>query len=273
MGHQNSHRSRRVRVLLEGGHALTLAPPVDFDLLADEIWTQTSGAPLIEFCDEAGRRSVLRKTAVVGLVGEEEIIAAYENMASSPPFELIEDFLAPAEYAEVLNYTIGCESKFEKSKVTSGRVGYRKSTVLFDTGLIYSLFIERLTDAWENLVSKNQFGGIRPDFEKCEIQITASGHEDFFRLHDDRSSAEARHREITFVYYYSSNSEAFFGGDLRLYNDTLNDFHLVQPINNSMILFPSRVQHEVLPVFVPSRAFRDSRFTINGWLRALNEGK
>ncbi|MBE9012911.1 2OG-Fe(II) oxygenase, partial [Pseudanabaenaceae cyanobacterium LEGE 13415] len=41
----------------------------------------------------------------------------------------------------------------------------------------------------------------------------------------------------------------------------------IQPINNSIIFFPSHFLHEVLPVSCPSRQFADSRFTLNGWIR------
>jgi Rps23 Pro-64 3,4-dihydroxylase Tpa1-like proline 4-hydroxylase len=33
-----------------------------------------------------------------------------------------------------------------------------------------------------------------------------------------------------------------------------------------LLLFPSTNDHEVLPVRVPTGAFADSRFTINGWI-------
>ncbi|MGB8690572.1 MAG: proline hydroxylase, partial [Microcoleus sp.] len=33
------------------------------------------------------------------------------------------------------------------------------------------------------------------------------------------------------------------------------------------VFFLSRYMHEVLPVSCPSKAFADSRFTINGWVR------
>jgi Rps23 Pro-64 3,4-dihydroxylase Tpa1-like proline 4-hydroxylase len=32
------------------------------------------------------------------------------------------------------------------------------------------------------------------------------------------------------------------------------------------VFFPSQSEHEILPVRVPSRAFGDGRFTVNGWI-------
>jgi Rps23 Pro-64 3,4-dihydroxylase Tpa1-like proline 4-hydroxylase len=38
------------------------------------------------------------------------------------------------------------------------------------------------------------------------------------------------------------------------------------PPQNSIVFFPSSYLHEVMPVSCPSRAFADSRLTVNGWL-------
>jgi Rps23 Pro-64 3,4-dihydroxylase Tpa1-like proline 4-hydroxylase len=46
-----------------------------------------------------------------------------------------------------------------------------------------------------------------------------------------------------------------------------DSYQAVEPRNNSIVFFLSRYLHEVLPVSCPSKAFADSRFTINGWVR------
>jgi Rps23 Pro-64 3,4-dihydroxylase Tpa1-like proline 4-hydroxylase len=38
------------------------------------------------------------------------------------------------------------------------------------------------------------------------------------------------------------------------------------PQQNQIVFFPCSVLHEITPVECPSRAFADSRFTLNGWL-------
>ncbi len=78
-----------------------------------------------------------------------------------------------------------------------------------------------------------------------------------------------------------SNQEpkAFSGGELLLYNSKIENnlyvnaesFTKIEPRNNSIVFFLSRCMHEVLPVNCKSKAFADSRFTINGWVRrAIN---
>lgn len=45
-----------------------------------------------------------------------------------------------------------------------------------------------------------------------------------------------------------------------------DSYRTLTPEHNTLSVFPSWANHEVLPVIVPSGAFEDSRFTINGWL-------
>jgi Rps23 Pro-64 3,4-dihydroxylase Tpa1-like proline 4-hydroxylase len=40
----------------------------------------------------------------------------------------------------------------------------------------------------------------------------------------------------------------------------------INPDTDAMVVFPSWLRHEVLPVHVPSGAWLDRRFTINCWL-------
>ena len=76
------------------------------------------------------------------------------------------------------------------------------------------------------------------------------------------------------MYYLRDRPDAFFGGALRLYNVWKGSASKgapglveIEPEDNMLVVFPSSVLHEVLPTFVPSGAWLDSRFTINGWMR------
>jgi asparagine synthetase B (glutamine-hydrolysing) len=40
----------------------------------------------------------------------------------------------------------------------------------------------------------------------------------------------------------------------------------IEPIHNSLLMFPSWAPHEVMPVNCPSQRFIDSRFAINCWV-------
>ena len=108
-----------------------------------------------------------------------------------------------------------------------------------------------------------------------EIQLTASNHAEFFRVHTDNNDDEVRSRELTFVYFFHREPRRFAGGELRVFDTVRTDgvptpakrFQLVYPLQNQIVFFPSPYLHEILPVICPSREFADSRFTVNGWYR------
>ena len=76
------------------------------------------------------------------------------------------------------------------------------------------------------------------------------------------------------MYFLHKEPRRFSGGELRIFETRLVDDRPVPvdhgqtivPRQNTIVFFPSRHQHEVLPVRVPSGEFADSRFTVNGWI-------
>ena len=50
------------------------------------------------------------------------------------------------------------------------------------------------------------------------------------------------------------------------YHYAADTYRTVEPTDNSIVFFASEEMHEVRPVVCESRAFMDSRFTINGWI-------
>ena len=110
---------------------------------------------------------------------------------------------------------------------------------------------------------------------RIECQVTANNDGAYFRVHTDAGDNETRDRVLTYVYYYSREPRPFEGGELRVYDDLLRNgrlarhdtFQTIVPEPNSIVFFHARVMHEVTEVRVPSRAFGDSRFTVNGWVR------
>jgi Rps23 Pro-64 3,4-dihydroxylase Tpa1-like proline 4-hydroxylase len=107
-----------------------------------------------------------------------------------------------------------------------------------------------------------------------ETQITASNDGDFFRWHTDNGSQEVASREITFVYFFHREPKRFCGGELRIYDSRregdgfvpTQNYRAIVPQQNQLVVFPSSLAHEITPVECLSRAFADSRFTVNGWL-------
>ena len=110
---------------------------------------------------------------------------------------------------------------------------------------------------------------------RIECQVTANTDGSYFRVHTDSGNSEIdATRQLTYVYYFNREPKGFTGGELRVYDDQLrNDklartdsFRVFEPRNNSIVFFRAAIMHEVTSVHVPSKDFRDSRFTVNGWI-------
>ena len=119
--------------------------------------------------------------------------------------------------------------------------------------------------------------GIEPfPVGRIECQVTANNDGAYFRVHTDAGDNETHDRVLTYVYYYSREPRPFEGGDLRVYDDVVRNgklaraesFQTIEPRHNRIVLFWAKTMHEVMPVHMPSRAFADARFTVNGWINA-----
>jgi Rps23 Pro-64 3,4-dihydroxylase Tpa1-like proline 4-hydroxylase len=107
---------------------------------------------------------------------------------------------------------------------------------------------------------------------RIEIQMTASGDGDYFRMHRDGDDTSTR--ALSFVYFFHREPRRFSGGELRIFDSELVEdqpvptdrSQILSPRQDVLVLFPSNNEHELLPVRVPSNSFGDSRFTVNGWI-------
>ena len=188
-------------------------------------------------------------------------------------------FLPKRELQALTRYVLEHESDFTPSTViphegsdSASDPSYRKSMVLYNLGEYTSMIEDRLL----NLLPKVLTTFKRETFPiaHLDIQVTASNDGDFFKVHQDNSSedpVDIHRREISFVYYFHTEPKAFTGGQLKLYNSQgkapskKRTAQTITPQQNVLVLFPSSYDHEVLPVRCPSRAFGNSRFTVNGW--------
>lgn len=190
------------------------------------------------------------------------------------------DFLTKRELHALTKYVMEHENEFTPSTVipdegpdSATDVSYRKSLVLYNLGEYTSLIENRLLALLPTVLAA--FKREAFSIDHFDIQLTASNDGDFFKVHQDNSSEEINHREITFVYYFHSEPKAFTGGQLKLYgpHDGAVDLsettsQTITPRQNTLVLFQSFLDHEVLPVRCPSRKFVNSRFTINGWINS-----
>ena len=193
-------------------------------------------------------------------------------------YVLLEEFLVPAELETVSRFALDNGERFQPSQVvvpggTSGRVDFqsRRSRVLIDLGNLADMFRERIRQVLP-LVGQ-RLGIDARNVRAIDVQMTASNDEEFFVPHADNGAAFPT-RAITYVYFFNKEPAAFTGGDLRVFHksavagpgESPSRFTTILPAQNQIVFFPSSLLHEVTPLSVPSKAFEDSRFTVNGWI-------
>ena len=183
-----------------------------------------------------------------------------------------ENYLGGESLAALLRFVDEHATEFEPSTVHGGNPEARKSLVLYDVGGFCDMIRERIKSDLPAVLAKLQI----PEFPISEIECQITAHNDghYFLLHRDSSPADPS-RIVTFVYYFNNEPRRFEGGSLRLYrgraengNYTCGEAMVdLAPTNDSMLFFPSACFHEVMPIKCASGELRDSRFTINGWIR------
>ena len=135
-------------------------------------------------------------------------------------------------------------------------------------------------DALPEIVAQTGTTLSQPSFE---FSFAAHGDGAFFAPHLDVSIGQKREpvsdvpgqdRILSAVYYFHRDPKAFSGGALRLFRFGANPYdarldeeqHIdLEPIDNSLVAFPSTVFHEVRPVRCPTTDFADYRFSLNCW--------
>jgi predicted 2-oxoglutarate/Fe(II)-dependent dioxygenase YbiX len=173
----------------------------------------------------------------------------------------VDGFLGDRRQA-LLDFALGQEQNFHPATVSLGSgtraviEGVRRARILHTLGAFEDDFLHRLLERLEPALAA--LGQRAFPIGHIEAQITASNDGDYFRLHQDGGPDDTR--QISFVYFLHNEPHRFSGGELRIGAD------VVMPQGDTLILFPSVRPHEVLPLSLPSGAFADSRFTVNGWI-------
>jgi Rps23 Pro-64 3,4-dihydroxylase Tpa1-like proline 4-hydroxylase len=191
---------------------------------------------------------------------------------------ILDEFLAPQEVEELIAYTLTREAAFRTSEIISpsGKPGvtdysHRRSRVLLDLDRYEELILSRIERVLPRV--REQLGVEDFPITRTEMQITASNDGDFFRPHCDDGQETIAGRRLTFVYFFHREPAQFDGGELRLHdslhadaNFSMGSYEMIVPQQNQIVFFLCSTLHEITPVLCRSRAFADSRFTVNGWL-------
>ena len=218
-----------------------------------------------------------KKARYLSLIIREESVEYFPLDSESiqpAPFVRIKHFLTNIEQQQIWEHVMLNEKKFVTSEIRD-RVDsdYRSSHVLYENELneITSWFLKKISSRLPKLWMCLQ---VKPfNISQKEIQLTMHLNGEFFKLHKDCSDkGRSKARRITFVYYFHSLPRRFKGGDLLLFDTDLEEdycypkYTRIDPLNNSIIFFPSNFYHQVTPINCETDNIEHGRFTINGWL-------
>ena len=186
---------------------------------------------------------------------------------------LFDDFLAPAEVDRLAAQVFAAESQFVPSSVSDGKDSYRKSFVLNPPAELTEPVVTKIRGIMPMVMAQLKMNPFQ--VTQVECQVTANTDGSFFRVHTDAGRNDTIKRQFTYVYYFNHQPKGFTGGELRIYDDIIRNgklartdsFQVVEPRHNSIVFFQAAIMHEVTPVAVASGLFRDSRFTVNGWIQ------
>ncbi len=208
------------------------------------------------------------------MTNKEKSAAVFDKL---PPYYIKENFFGPALVNQLLVHVVANQTLFESSKVGSSEAridqDIRISSILSDFGALKKEIKERFNAVFSEAIEQLRM----PNFELygTEREIVAHGNGAFYNRHIDifTGSGEFSVRALTAVYYFHVQPKKFQGGEIRLLplrNSELDSAYLdIEPINDRLLLFPSWVPHQVMPVVSESVDFKDSRFAINCWYHKL----
>ena len=200
------------------------------------------------------------------------------GLSRPAPFLRIDNFLGSDWGARLIAFAEEQQAAFQSSRVGASENLHEDASVRISWVLkgldglkdeLTPLVREAMADAIPRL-------GLSAFPEgRLELEMAAHGDGAFFSPHIDTIAhgqvGKALNRAVSGVYYFYRQPKAFSGGELRLLpfdwkiKGTQNAVELV-PEHDSLVLFPSWVPHEVLPIRSSSSDFLDSRFAINCWL-------
>ena len=206
-----------------------------------------------------------------------------------PPHAQLFDAFPAGLHNALLDWALANEHRFAAAKITSGRdgadgridPGFRIAATLRDLGPCEPEVREHMLAHLPRLLSATGTSGPQP--VSLELELAAHGDGAHYEAHLDVPVGPGRvavgagaheDRVLSAVYYFHRRPQRFEGGALRLYRFGANpqampiadgDWIDLEPIDNSLVAFPSWAVHAVRPVSCPTRAFADSRFALNCW--------
>jgi SM-20-related protein len=197
------------------------------------------------------------------------------------PHLLFRDVLGADMVAGLLEHVAAREADFRPAIVRSRRTGER----IVETSrrdCLTSSDLGPFRSPIETFIRRNAAPVLaelrlnEPRHEPREFSICAYGEGGRFAPHIDTAETTSFVRIVSCIYYFAATPRGFQGGELRLHGfPTVSAAaaaapHVdIVPETDALVVFPSWMSHEVLPVRMPSGAWIDRRFTINCWIHRV----
>ena len=279
----------RVDVLLVGGHRQVLEFPSDspilrelLDALVARLAPGAGRGVLFQIPIEEGRAAltftsdqlVALTTMPPVLAGTEDVVVKPEPLERVPArYVRLHDVLGAATKARLLDEAISRAPKLVPSRVTTNVSGYRRSRLVNHPGELAADLVARVRARLPELCARLDIAPF--PVGTIEAQLTLHNDGDYYRVHTDNGDDGTRTREISYVYDFHRQPKRFTGGELVLYDAHVENGQIapagtpivIEPADDSLVVFPSGCLHEVRPVQMMSADQEDGRFTINGWVR------
>jgi Rps23 Pro-64 3,4-dihydroxylase Tpa1-like proline 4-hydroxylase len=191
----------------------------------------------------------------------------------APRVLIFDDFLPEELAADIRRHALAGEKEFVASAISSGRID-----PTFRRSLSHAGALGHLTAPFERAVRKqasNFASGVGVpafQFDSIELELVVHCDGGLYRPHVDTGfgpehESLALDRLISAVYYCHCEPKRFSGGELAIFTfGNLEPAHLIEPVANRLVAFPSFALHEVRPVRCHGGDFADSRFSVSCWL-------
>ena len=189
------------------------------------------------------------------------------------PFVRVRSFLPPDEHAALLALMLAGREHFSQpALVGAGYVDPKeRNNSEADERMVDTVrpgFEPRLRELVGKALPRLGMGGLGAYRVGVQVRTYQTG--EFYAAHTDFDDGDPTPRLINYVYYLHRRPKSFSGGDLLLYDGlAASTFTRIEPLDNSIVLFPSRILHEVTVVECDPGDFGSGRFSVNGALQEL----
>ena len=196
------------------------------------------------------------------------------------PFVRLTEFLTPAQRERLFMHVMVGRERFRPARVGKNTLDRRRRASLVADGqtdrAVRSWFGPKLCSVLPHVLARLRMEGLHPF--RIEMSVTVHLGGGLYKVHRDNSEGWFRSRKLSYAYYFHRRPKRFSGGDLLLYDMGVEAddgssvvFSRIEPLDNSLVFFPSDAFHEITPIACATQDFRDGRFTVNGWIRSRGE--